>query len=34
MINRHLERGKDRDPILEQNLNDLLTTDARDNSFA
>lgn len=34
MINRHLERAKERDPILEQNLMDLLTTDARDNSFA
>lgn len=34
MIDRHLERAKDRDPILEQNLMDLLATDARDNSFA
>jgi len=34
MIDRHIERAKGRDPILEQSLNDLLTTDARDNSFA
>ena len=34
MVDRHLERAKERDPILEQNLMDLLTTDARDNSFA
>ena len=34
MRDRFLERAKERDPILEQNLNDLLTTDARDNSFA
>jgi hypothetical protein len=34
MIDRHLERAKDRDPILEQNLMDLLSTDARDNSIA
>lgn len=34
MINRFLERAKDRDPILEQDINDLLTTDDRDNSLA
>ena len=34
MINRFLERAKVRDPILEQDINDLLTTDARDNSWA
>ena len=34
MIDRFLERAKDRDPVLEQSLNDLLTSDARDNSIA
>lgn len=34
MIERFLERAKDRDPVLEQNLNDLLASDARDNSIA
>lgn len=34
MVNRFLERAKERDPILEQDINDLLTTDARDNSWA
>jgi len=34
MINRFLERAKDRDPILEQDLNDLLTTDDRDYTLA
>lgn len=34
MIDRFLERAKDRDPVLEQSLNDLLASDARDNSIA
>ena len=34
MIDRFLERAKGRDPALEQNLIDLLTSDARDNSVA
>lgn len=34
MRNRFLERAKLRDPILEQDLNDLLASDARDNSIA
>ena len=34
MIDRFLERAKNRDPILEQNLYDLMQTDARDNSLA
>lgn len=34
MRDRMLERAKNRDPILEQDLNDLLTTDERDNSWA
>lgn len=34
MIDRFLERAKNRDPILEQNLYDLFQTDGRDNSFA
>lgn len=34
MIDRFYERAKNRDPILEQNLNDMLTADSRDNSFA
>lgn len=34
MINRFLERAKERDPILEQDLVDLLKTDDRDNSLA
>jgi hypothetical protein len=34
MVDRFLERAKLRDPILEQDLNDLFTSDARDNSIA
>jgi hypothetical protein len=34
MIDRFLERAKLRDPVLEQNLTDLLASDARDNSIA
>lgn len=34
MIDRFLERAKNRDPILEQNLYDLFQTDQRDNSLA
>ena len=34
MIDRFLERAKNRDPVLEQNLYDLLASDARDNSIA
>lgn len=34
MIDRFLERAKTRDPILEQDLNDLFATDARDNTLA
>lgn len=34
MIDRFLERGKNRDPVLEQNLIDLFASDARDNSIA
>lgn len=34
MRNRFLERAKNRDPLLEQNLNDIFTADERDNSWA
>ena len=31
---RMLERAKDRDPVLEQNLHEIFQQDARDNSLA
>ena len=34
MLDRFMERAKNRDPVLEQNLTDLLTADARDHSIA
>ena len=34
MRDRMLERAKTRDPVLEQNLNELFASDARDSSFA
>ena len=34
MIDRFMERAKHRDPALEQDLVELLTSDARDNSIA
>jgi hypothetical protein len=34
MIDRFMDRAKNRDPTLEQNLTDLLQTDARDFSWA
>jgi len=34
MRDRFLERAKNRDPVLEQDLNDLFTTDQKDNSWA
>ena len=33
MVDRMVERAKSRDPILEQNLSELLASDARDNSI-
>lgn len=33
MVDRMIERAKTRDPALEQNLSDLLASDARDNSI-
>lgn len=34
MIGRFLERAKNRDPLLEQDLPELFASDARDNSLA